>query len=293
MNGKSCKKKIHQKQEQEAYFGKLIQQEQEYESQQQQLLAQLKEANKQFSLARQQELNFSLYEEWQSLKNSTTGLPDEQLLLDLESFSKRYQQTNERLEELETTLEKHSGMDQQSARYYFYLEQEQELKDLQQLQFTAEQLNEEWQRLQIETRETNSELKILEQRWHWQKNPLPEEFLYEEEWKHLLAEERRIADLESQISVRLQIAKEQQEMIEAEVNDLEETYPALLQNQSEIAPVSSSKPYMLMAGGAIIIAGIFVPMPLKVILLLIGAGMIGYFFYKRQPKLKLKMISLR
>lgn len=158
-----------------------------------------------------------------SQKNSTTGLPDEQLLLDLESFSKRYQQTNERLEELEATLEKHSGMDQQSARYYFYLEQEQELKDLQQLQFTAEQLNEEWQRLQIETRETNSELKILEQRWHWQKNPLPEEFLYEEEWKHLLAEERRIADLESQISVRLQIAKEQQEMIEAEVNDLEET----------------------------------------------------------------------
>ncbi|OUK09261.1 hypothetical protein BU183_19225, partial [Enterococcus faecium] len=129
---KELQEKIHQKQEQEAYFGKLIQQEQEYESQQQQLLAQLKEANKQFSLARQQELNFSLYEEWQSLKkNSTTGLPDEQLLLDLESFSKRYQQTNERLEELEATLEKHSGMDQQSARYYFYLEQEQELKDLQ------------------------------------------------------------------------------------------------------------------------------------------------------------------
>ena len=45
---------------------------------------------------------------------------------------------------------------------------------------------------------------------------------------------------------------------------------------------------MLMAGGAIIIAGIFVPMPLKVILLLIGAGMIGYFFYKRQPKIKTK-----
>ena len=61
-------RKNSSKQEQEAYFGKLIQQEQEYESQQQQLLAQLKEANKQFSLARQQELNFSLYEEWQSLK---------------------------------------------------------------------------------------------------------------------------------------------------------------------------------------------------------------------------------
>ncbi|MEB6014030.1 ATP-binding protein [Enterococcus faecium] len=286
---KELQEKIHLKQEQEAYFGKLIQQEQEYESQQQQLLEQLHEANKQFALARQQELNFSLYEEWQSLKkNIATGLPDEQLLLDLESFSKRYQQTNERLEELEATLEKHSGMDQQSARYYFYLEQEQELKDLQQLQFTTEQLSEEWQRLQIETRETNSELKILEQRWQWQKNPLPEEFLYEEEWKNLLAEERRIADLESQISVRLQIAKEQQKMIEAEVNELEETYPALLQNQSEIAPTPSSKPYMLIAGGAISIAGIFVPMPLKVVFLLIGAGMVGYFFYKQQPKVKPK-----
>ncbi len=126
---KELQEKIYLKQEQEAYFGKLIQQEQEYESQQQQLLEQLNEANKQFALARQQELNFSLYEEWQSLKkNIATGLPDEQLLLDLESFSKRYQQTNERLEELEATLEKHSGMDQQSARYYFYLEQEQELK---------------------------------------------------------------------------------------------------------------------------------------------------------------------
>lgn len=77
-------------------------------------------------------------------------------------------------------------------------------------------------------------------------------------------------------------------MIEAEVNELEETYPALLQNQSEIAPTPSSKPYMLIAGGAIIIAGIFVPMPLKVVFLLIGAGMVGYFFYKQQPKVKLK-----
>ena len=43
-----------------------------------------------------------------------------------------------------------------------------------------------------------------------------------------------IADHKQQISVQAsQIAKEQQEMIEAEVNDLEETYPALLQNQSE------------------------------------------------------------
>lgn len=67
---KELQEKIHLKQEQEAYFGKLIQQEQEYESQQQQLLEQLNEANKQFALARQQELNFSLYEEWQSLKKN-------------------------------------------------------------------------------------------------------------------------------------------------------------------------------------------------------------------------------
>ncbi len=49
----------------------------------------------------------------------TRSLPDEQLLLDLDAFSKRYQQMKERLDELEATLEKHSGMDQQSAQILF------------------------------------------------------------------------------------------------------------------------------------------------------------------------------
>ena len=52
-------------------------------------------------------------------KNMLAEVPDESLIQDLEVFTKRYQQMNERLEELEASLERHSGMDQQSARYYF------------------------------------------------------------------------------------------------------------------------------------------------------------------------------
>lgn len=69
-------------------------------------------------------MNYSLYEEWQTLKENTLPeLPADKTLVELEEFTKRYQQMTERLDELETTLEKHSGMDQKSARYYFYLEQ--------------------------------------------------------------------------------------------------------------------------------------------------------------------------
>ncbi len=53
------------------------------------------------SQIKQQELNYSLYEEWQTLKaNTLPQVPEEQLLLDLEEFTKRYQQMTERLDEL-------------------------------------------------------------------------------------------------------------------------------------------------------------------------------------------------
>lgn len=272
--------KIRQKQNQEAVFGELINQENDYRKQQERLLKQLKDMNEQFTRLKQQEMNFSLYEEWQQLKENTLDdIPEEQLLLDLSEFSKRYQQMSERLEELEETLEKHSGMDQQSARYYFYLEQEDTLKELLQQQLSTEQLNNERQRLQIETRETESELKILEQRWQWFRNNAPKEFLDEEEWKELIAENRQLQDRSNQMQIRLQIAKEQQQTIEAEVNRLEETYPSLVQIQPENEPTNNDwKPYAL--GAAAVVVGLFVPMPWKLLFFATAVGLIAYRFYQ-------------
>lgn len=207
-------------------------QEQAAKKKQDKLRQELSKNNEKLLQLNQQKINFSLYEEWQELQENTLNeLPSEQLLTDLQEFSSRYQQMSERLEELESTLEKHSGMDQQSARYYFFLEQETELKALLKEQTQVEQLVNEWQRLQVETRETEAELKILEQRWGWQRQNQPVEFQQSPEWKTLFSQNRQFKEEDQQLTIRLQIAKEQQELIDAEISQLEARYPFLLQNQ--------------------------------------------------------------
>ncbi|THE06921.1 hypothetical protein E1H99_12690 [Enterococcus hirae] len=274
--------KIRKKQEQEAVYGRLIQDEQQEAEKQRRLSKKMEEISQQLTRYKQQELNFSLYEEWQSLKKNTSNQePDEQLLTDLEMFINRYQQMNERLEELEASLERHSGMDQQSARYYFYLEQEEALKNLQQKQLTMEQLSNEWERLQIETRETASELGVLEQRWQWDRLQQPQEFLEEQEWQELYRVFKQLKEQETQLRIRFEVAKEQQQAIEAEINELEDKHPSLLQTQ-KVEPIKKT-PWLVYIGALLIfIVGLFLAMPFKVLGFLVATGIIGYSLFQRK-----------
>lgn len=279
---KNLQERVHQKQEQESFFGELVRQEQAYSQDQRELQKKLQEINEKISQIKQQELNYSLYEEWQTLKaNILPQVPEEQLLLDLEEFTKRYQQMTERLDELEATLEKHSGMDQQSARYYFYLEQEQVLKELQQQQTQIEHWLNEWQRLQVEEREIDSELKILEQSWQWQRTQEPQEFLHTEEWQQLFSENRLLKEQVNQLSIRSEIVLEQQRTIEAEINQLEATHPELLQSAPSEVRSKNKTPFAII-GGFFFVVGIFLPMPWKLGVFLLALGTLGYSFYERK-----------
>ncbi len=187
----------------------------------------------------------------------------------------------ERLDELEATLEKHSGMDQQSARYYFYLEQEQVLKELQQQQTQIEHWLNEWQRLQVEEREIDSELKILEQSWQWQRTQEPQEFLHTEEWQQLFSENRLLKEQVNQLSIRSEIVLEQQRTIEAEINQLEATHPELLQSAPSEVRSKNKTPFAII-GGFFFLVGIFLPMPWKLGVFLLALGTLGYSFYERK-----------
>jgi uncharacterized protein YhaN len=154
--------KIKEKQNQESAYSHLVNENRRLEAEIEELQKKLGKIDQKITLYRQQELNFSLYEEWQNLKENTLEeLPDQQLQNTLSDFYKKYQNMAERLEELEASLEKHSGMDQQSARYYFYLEKEEELKNLQKEQLHVEHLASEQRRLALEIKETESEMRIL------------------------------------------------------------------------------------------------------------------------------------
>lgn len=290
---KSLQEKIYQKQAQEDFFSQLVMQEQAAKKKQDKLRQELSRNNEKLLQLNQQKINFSLYEEWQELQENTLNeLPSEQLLTDLQEFSSRYQQMSERLEELESTLEKHSGMDQQSARYYFFLEQETELKALLKEQTQVEQLVNEWQRLQVETRETEAELKILEQRWGWQRQNQPVEFQQSPEWKTLFSQNRQFKEEDQQLTIRLQIAKEQQELIDAEISQLEARYPFLLQNQQMEKKKRNSIPYMV-AGGVFIVIGLLLPFPWKIISLLGGAGLVGSYFLNKEKDSKSNSLEVK
>ncbi len=279
---KLLQEKVQQKQNQEAYFSQLVQQEQSYSQEQTVLQEKLQKINEKISQIKQQELNYPLYEEWQTLKSkSLSGVPEEKLLIDLEDFSKRYQQMTERLDELETTLEKHSGMDQQSARYYFYLENEETLKEILKQQNQVEQSLKEWERLQIEERETESELKILEQRWHWLRQQAPKEFLYTEEWQQLLTEHRSLSEKRNQLSIRSEIVEEQQLALETEINKIEEEHPELINSQ----PVSSQPKMnlqLIVISAIFIVIAFFIPMPWKLVPFLFVVGNVAYYLYKQR-----------
>lgn len=290
---KSLQEKIYQKQAQEDFFSQLVMQEQAAKKKQDKLRQELSKNNEKLLQLNQQKINFSLYEEWQELQENTLNeLPSEQLLTDLQEFSSRYQQMSERLEELESTLEKHSGMDQQSARYYFFLEQETELKALLKEQTQVEQLVNEWQRLQVETRETEAELKILEERWGWQRQNQPVEFQQSPEWKALFSQNRQFQEEDQQLTIRLQIAKEQQELIDAEISQLEARYPFLLQNQQMEKKKQNSIPYMV-AGGVFIVIGLLLPFPWKIISLLGGAGLVGSYFLNKEKDSKSNSLEVK
>lgn len=279
---KLLQEKVQQKQNQEAYFSQLVQQEQSYSQEQTVLQEKLQKINEKISQIKQQELNYPLYEEWQTLKSkSLSEVPEEKLLIDLEDFSKRYQQMTERLDELETTLEKHSGMDQQSARYYFYLENEEILKEILKQQNQVEQSLKEWERLQIEERETESELKILEQRWHWLRQQAPKEFLYTEEWQQLLTEHRSLSEKRNQLSIRSEIVEEQQLALETEINKIEEEHPELINSQ----PVSSQPKMnlqLIVISAIFIVIAFFIPMPWKLVPFLFVVGNVAYYLYKQR-----------
>lgn len=292
-NWKSLQEKIHQKQAQEDFFSQLVMQEQAAKKEQDKLRQEISKNNEKLLHLNQQKINFSLYEEWQELQEKTLNeLPNEQLMTDLQVFSNRYQQMSERLEELEATLEKHSGMDLQSAQYYFFLEQETELKDLLKEQAQVEQLVNEWQRLQVETRETEAELKILEQRWGWQRQNQPVEFQQSSEWKTLFSQNQQFLEEDRQLTIRLQVAKEQQELIDAEISQLEARYPFLLQNQQEKEEKRNSIPYII-AGGIVIALGLFFHLPWKIIFLLSGAGIIGSYFFHKENNSKNNSLEVK
>lgn len=275
----TLKTKIQEKQKQEEIFSKLVQQTQTIEKQLSEIRQKMEEADEQLTLLHQQELNFSLYEEWQELKRKVVEeVPEESLIDGLQQFYTRYQQVSERIEELEHELEKHSGMDQQSAKYYFFLEKETELKEISQLHSDVKRYIAEIRSIDQDNYLLESEVANLSRKWNWSEKRMPQQFLHSKEWQSTNQKREEILKELQQEEIRKEINHERYQKIEQEVTLLEEQHPFLVQTQIETHIAIDWR--LVVATIVCLLATFLLPTPWRFVTLFLALGISGYSFIK-------------
>lgn len=268
--------KIRQKEAQEAEFQQLLKGQQQTE----QKLAEAEKTDhslQQKALKiKQQLLNWSNYEEWQSLKQLAQA-PLFPQTAELADFYQKYQQLSSNLEEQEAAFEKHSGMDQQSARYYFYLEQEEKIQEL--LQQKVEVMRILDRETQIDQEATSiSQVLTAGDEYGWRKQP-PQPLTDDRIQNYFQAKVQAEKTL-SQQEVRLSMLQDQHQQLEDEINQLETDLTAELQTES--SKVNYLPIIAVITLG--ILASFFVSSPLSWIIRFLTVAAGGFFFYQKQQK---------
>lgn len=227
------KQQIEEKEQQESYYGKLLSRSQELEQETAALEAELAQVRKLQLQLKQQQLNWKNYEEWQELKScEPEAALSSQVVAQLQEFYQRWQQRNRTIEELEVKLERYSGQSQQTARYYFYLEQEEAIQELLEQRLSVQRLLDEQQTL-LQTARSLDYLNEIPAAW---KVTPPQPFADPEE---LIEHYRRLEQTELQSQQTKSRQKQQQQrqaQLETDLNCLEQEHPSLSGQKQQTPP---------------------------------------------------------
>ncbi|GAA2903500.1 AAA family ATPase [Enterococcus pseudoavium] len=259
----SLQQKIKEKEEQEAHFQQLVRQaEQEQRQVTQQAIENRKLQEQQLRLE-QRRLNWSGYAELLELQNqelhSAANLKEQATLQD---FYQAYQQTMKEQEKLHAALQQHSG-NQESARYYFYLENETCIQQLLAEKVSVTRMLDEEQRIAVQLAGTD------EAPIEWQQNP-PRPFTDEQAIQQLFAPLQAQQKTVEEQKIRLRLVQEQRDQAENNLNAYEQKHPELFDQQKQL-------PWFLLAAGILLIIAFIVPPPFRYLLLVlaVGCGIIG------------------
>ncbi|MDN6518428.1 MAG: AAA family ATPase [Enterococcus sp.] len=263
------KQKIKEKEAQELGFQQLVRQaEDEKRSVSQQAASNRKLQESQLGLE-QQRMNWSGYAEFLELQQlDLHALATEEERAHLQDFYQDYQQLMKEQEKLHAALQKHSG-NQESARYYFYLENEQRIQQLLAEKVTITRMLDEEQRLAIKLAQTD------DAPVNWQQN-LPRPFADEQAIQQLFEPLQTQQKVVEEQRIRLRLVKEQRDQAEASLNDYEQKHPELFNKKK-------NPPWFFLAAGVTVLIAFFVPAPFRY-LLMIAAVACGILGVMRQSK---------
>lgn len=267
----ALQQKIQQKEAQEADFQSLVRQADELQMQVSQQESMHQKAQQEQLQLEQQRLNWNNYAEYMALQElDLTPRGSEEAQQQLQDFYQEYQQLNKELEKLQQALQRHSGMDQHSAKYYFYLEHEEKIQQLLEQKVAVLRLLDEEQRLAVQLAQQQS----AGFDWTMEQPPVP--FPDNQGISKLFSPIQQSQKQVEEQSIRLQIVKEQRDQAEAVLNQYEKQHPELF-NQPK------RKPWGWLLAGAALIAAFLLPAPWRYGLVVLAVA--GILWGLRKPNL--------
>ncbi|MDT2596687.1 AAA family ATPase [Enterococcus dongliensis] len=267
-NYQRLQQKINEKEQQEASFQQLVRQAEEEKLQVSQQAARKRKLQEQQLTLEQQRMNWSGYAEFLDLQKMALDLSSsEKERGELQTFYQDYQQLMKEQEKLHAVLQKHSG-NQESARYYFYLENEQRIQQLLDEKVSITRMLDEEQRIAVKLAETNGQ-------GRWQQHP-PRPFADERAIQALFTPLQAQQKVLEEQQLRLHLVKEQRDQAETSLNLYEQKHPELFNNKK-------NPPWLLVAAIIGVIAAFFVPTPFRYLLLIaaIACGVGGMAKHNR------------
>ena len=257
-NYQNLQQKIKEKEAQEAGFQQLVRQADEEKRQVTQQAAKNRNLQERQLVLEQQRMNWSSYAEFLELQRTDLRLvASEEEQSALQTFYQEYQQLMKEQEKLHTALQQHSG-NQESARYYFYLENENRIQQLLAERVAIARMLDEEQRITVKLAQAG------DIPTNWQQSP-PRPFADEQAVQKLFAPlQAQQKKLEEQ-RIRLHLVKEQRDQAEASLNDYEQKHPELFHRKK-------NPPWLFIAAGVGVIAAVLLPAPLRYILIVAAAA---------------------
>lgn len=249
----SLQQKIKEKEAQESGFQQLVRLADEEKRQVAQQAAKNRKLQEQQLVLEQQRMNWSGYAELLELqKTNLVSSATEVEQAELQDFYHEYQQLMKEQEKLHAALQQHSG-NQESARYYFYLENEVRIQQLLDEKVAITRMLDEEQRIAVKLAQATAIPT------NWQEQP-PRPFTNEAAIQQLFAPlQAQQKELEEQ-RIRLGLVKEQRDQAEASLNEYEQKHPELFNKKK-------NPPWLFIAAGVSFILAFFLPTPLRYVLI--------------------------
>lgn len=255
--------KIKEKEAQEASFQQLVRQADQEKLQVTQQAAKNRQLQEQQLGLEQQRMNWSSYAEYLALsKMALHSKANSTEQAALQTFSQEYQQLMKEQEKLHAALQQHSG-NQESARYYFYLENETRIQQLLAEKITITRMLDEEQRITVQLAQIEDAPVI------WQEEP-PRPFTDEQEVRQLFLPLETQQKTLDEALIRLRLVNEQRDLAEANLNEYEQKHPELFNPKK-------NPPWLWLAAGASIVAAFLLPAPFRYFLVIaaLAFGIVG------------------